>query len=116
MLQFFYRARNKKGFTLIELIIVIAILAILALIAIPAYSQYRQSAENSACESTAKIVYDAALVAASSSAVDDWEDFVTIDGQYTVLPDPITDAVASAALFTVTVTNTNGGTGVYPAP
>lgn len=62
MLQFFYRARNKKGFTLIELIIVIAILAILALIAIPQYTAYRDQAAISADNATAKMIYDAILI------------------------------------------------------
>ena len=37
--------RNKKGFTLIELIVVIAILAILAAIAIPTFSGITDSAD-----------------------------------------------------------------------
>lgn len=45
--------KNKKGFTLIELIVVIAILAILALIAIPRLTGFQDKAKLSADASTA---------------------------------------------------------------
>ena len=37
---------NKKGFTLIEVIVVVAIIAIMAAIAIPAYSGYVNETKN----------------------------------------------------------------------
>jgi type IV pilus assembly protein PilA len=42
---------NKKGFTLIELMIVIAIIGILAAIAIPQFAAYRAKSYNSASQS-----------------------------------------------------------------
>jgi type IV pilus assembly protein PilA len=42
---------NKKGFTLIELMIVIAIIGILAAIAIPQFAAYRAKSYNSAAQS-----------------------------------------------------------------
>ena len=59
------RKNNKKGFTLVELIVVIAILAILALILIPAISGYTRKANKSAIEASARSLYSqSALIVA----------------------------------------------------
>mgnify|MGYP003573953671 CR=1 FL=1 len=50
------RGRNKKGFTLIELMIVIAIIGILAAIAIPNFVAYRNKAFCSGMQSDAKTI------------------------------------------------------------
>lgn len=59
-MQFFRRKLNKKGFTLIELIVVIAILAILALIAIPRLTGFKDDAQTSADMASAATIYKAA--------------------------------------------------------
>jgi len=43
--------QNKKGFTLIELMIVVAIIAILAMIAVPMFQRYIERSRNSAAQS-----------------------------------------------------------------
>ena len=52
--------KDKKGFTLVELIVVIAILAILALILIPAITGYVDRANKSKDEANARSVYSQA--------------------------------------------------------
>lgn len=54
--------KNKKGFTLVELIVVIAILAILALILIPAISGYVAKAESRGLESSARALQSQAVI------------------------------------------------------
>ena len=45
------RIRNRKGFTLVELMIVVAIIGILAAIAIPNFLQFRLKAKTSEAKS-----------------------------------------------------------------
>ncbi len=58
---------NKKGFTLIELIVVIAIIAILAAILIPALLDYINAAEVSKNTSNARSNFTAAMLVGATN-------------------------------------------------
>ena len=50
------KKNNKKGFTLVELVIVVAVMAILVAVAIPTVSSITTSAKNSVNESNARTI------------------------------------------------------------
>lgn len=50
------RARNQKGFTIMELMIVIVIIGILIAIAVPAYQSFRARAATRACQSNLRTI------------------------------------------------------------
>lgn len=54
------KSTNKKGFTLVELIVVIAIIGVLAAILVPSMMGYVKSSKISSANSSAKSVYTAA--------------------------------------------------------
>jgi type IV pilus assembly protein PilA len=62
---------NKKGFTLIELIVVIGILAVLAVILIPSIINYVGQAEDAAGLANARSAYSAAALAVATEDLAD---------------------------------------------
>lgn len=83
---------NKKGFTLIELIVVIAILAILALILVPSISNYIAKATQAKNEANARTIYSEVALDVATGVIDE-SGTVTKGGvycAYTITGDEIT--------------------------
>lgn len=62
--------KNKKGFTLIELIVVIAILGILSLFLVPSFMGYAEDAKEQVAKSNTRTVWSAANAVLASGKYD----------------------------------------------
>ena len=92
--------RNRKGFTLIELMIVVAILGILAAVAIPAFLKYIKRSKTSEATMNVRKLFDGSVAYFSSEHVDSEGDI--IDSQF-----PTTTAMKPSTLAGATKTTTN---------
>ncbi len=95
---------NKKGFTIVELVIVIAVIAILASVMIPTFSGIVSKAQESAARQQATGKYHAALAYATTDNIngDDWyinsgSYWYVVDGG--AIGDPV-DAPENTDIFT----------------
>ena len=75
---------NKKGFTIVELVIVIAVIAILAAVLIPTFSGVIDRAKASNALSTAKNAYTSTLYSKNGDiTVENQVDaYIVVDGEY----------------------------------
>ena len=86
--------KNRKGFTLIELMIVIAIIGILAAMAIPNFKKARASARQKACYSNIRVLQGAVEMynmdnSAMLTKMDDSTQNVLIKQKYIKAPAPL---------------------------
>lgn len=113
------KKNNKKGFTLVELIIVIAILAILALILVPSITGYIGRANTSRDQANARSFYTAAILATETAETAATEAAITTEAiGIANLPTGVTatitwntdGTVASVVYDTITFNGTDFGT------
>ncbi|KAA0257367.1 type II secretion system protein [Deferribacter autotrophicus] len=112
---------NKKGFTLIELVIVIVILGILAAVAVPKFINLQSDAKKAAVSGLGGAVKSAANLVKARWMVDGGtSDNVTIEGKTvnvlggTGYPDATANGIGSAVDYdneTFVFTNSGGATG-----
>ncbi|WP_102048414.1 competence type IV pilus major pilin ComGC [Pygmaiobacter massiliensis] len=63
MLKKLYALKNKKGFTLVELMVVVAILGILVAVAVPVYNNATTKAETNTCAANIRTIQSALMQA-----------------------------------------------------
>ncbi len=117
---------NKKGFTIVELVIVIAVIAILAAVMIPTFSGIVAKANKSAALQAAEAIFKSDLVEVNAqpndtyvltadTAIADGKTYYTVDdGVYSAVETPSVDDIATyyekpvATVGAFVVDETNG--------
>ena len=105
------KKNNRKGFTIVELVIVIAVIAILATVLVPTFGNVIEKANITAAKQEAKALFtNYVTVAAESGAyVDDC--YVVVDGYYVEIVDGgVTEATPSQTAPTTCYNKLENGT------
>ena len=107
------KRNNKKGFTIVELVIVIAVIAILAGVLIPTFSGIIGNAKESAALQEATNAYkEAYALAIADGKIDDEDASITVNDEWTFAftgdLEEVACEVTAPADFGYTVTVTGG--------
>lgn len=129
MFKLINKMKNKKGFTLVELIIVLAVLVIIAAIAVPRFAKVQNDAKIDADYTTAKTIAKAVEMYMASTDGYNLGDTVTMSGIVSAgfLNSTPKEQYFDASSFSfsidsstgvITVTAKDGGTSktLYPDP
>jgi len=93
---------NRKGFTLIELMIVVAIIGILAVVAIPGYMAYIANSKTSEAKENLKGMADGALSYFQTEHQADKDGMTSFTKQYPSCSENLLKLATSAAVTTLT--------------
>lgn len=102
----FKKLKEKKGFTLVELIVVLVILAILAALLIPALTKYIDKAKEKSITAETRQAVMAAQTLVDEKWADDQNATITVDTNGTIKYTEVTDlAEVKGDISAVTITD-----------
>lgn len=112
------KAKNKKGFTLVELIVVIVIILILAAVLVPSLLRYVDKANKANCKADAATILSQLQADYAAGQATDQTGMNPLDNNYTVNGVPVIPSTGATdaktyAVYTVTPVADGAGTQAY---
>ena len=91
------KKNNRKGFTIVELVIVIAVIAILATVLVPTFGTVIADAKETAAKQEAKNIYTNYVMANAKTGTYESDVVVLVDGYYVTVEDGAAIAASTTA-------------------